>query len=82
MQSILKMLNLQFLRITFVCAAVAIPISYYFVDRWLTGFTARMPMHWWVFALAVVIICLIVIGTVTVRSWKAANENPINSIQH
>ena len=81
-QSILKMFNLQFLRITLICAAIAIPISYYFVDRWLTGFTARMPMHWWVFALAVVIICLIVVGTVTARSWKAANENPINSIQH
>ena len=81
-QSILKMFNLQFLRITLICAAVAIPISYYFVDRWLTGFTARMPMYWWVFALAVVIICLIVVGTVTARSWKAANENPINSIQH
>ena len=81
-QSILKMFNLQFLRITLVCATVAIPISYYFVNRWLTGFTARMPMYWWVFALAVVIICLIVVGTVTARSWKAANENPINSIQH
>lgn len=81
-QSILKMFNLQFLRITLICAAVAIPISYYFVDRWLTGFTARMPMSWWIFALAVVIICLIVVGTVTARSWKAANENPINSIQH
>ena len=81
-QSILKMFNLQFLRITLICAAVAIPISYYFVNRWLTGFTARMPMSWWVFALAVVIICLIVVGTVTARSWKAANENPINSIQH
>ena len=81
-QSILEMFNLQFLRITLICAAVAIPISYYFVDRWLTGFTARMPMSWWVFALAVVIICLIVIATVTARSWKAANENPINSIQH
>ena len=81
-QSILKMFNLQFLRITLICAAVAIPISYYFVNRWLTGFTARMPMFWWIFALAVVIICLIVIGTVTARSWKAANENPINSIQH
>lgn len=81
-QSILKMFNLQFLRITLICAAVAIPISYYFVNRWLTGFTARMPMSWWVFALAVVIICLIVVGTVTARSWKTANENPINSIQH
>ena len=81
-QSILKMFNMQFLRITLVCATVAIPISYYFVNRWLTGFSARMPMSWWVFVLAVVIICLIVVGTVTARSWKAASENPINSIQH
>ena len=81
-QSILEMFNLQFLRITLICAAIAIPISFYFVNRWLTGFTARMPMSWWIFALAVVIICLIVIATVTARSWKAANENPINSIQH
>ena len=80
--SILKMFNMQFLRIVGICTVIALPISYYIVDRWLQGFATRMPMHWWVFVLAVLIVAAITALTVTARSWRAANENPINAIQH
>ena len=80
--SILKMFNMQFLRIVGICTVIALPISYYIVDRWLQGFATRMPMHWWVFVLAVMIVAAITALTVTARSWRAANENPINAIQH
>lgn len=81
-RSILEMFNLQFLRIVGICTVIAVPISYYIVDRWLEGFATRMPMHWWVFVAAVVIVMLITVATVTARSWRAANDNPINAIQH
>ena len=81
-RSILEMFNLQFLRIVGICTVIALPISYYIVDRWLQGFATRMPMHWWVFVAAVIIVGLIPVVTVTARSWRAANENPINAIQH
>lgn len=81
-RSILEMFNLQFLRIVGICTVIAVPISYYIVDRWLEGFATRMPMHWWVFVAAVIIVGLITVATVTARSWRAANENPINAIQH
>ena len=81
-RSILEMFNLQFLRIVGICTVMALPISYYIVDRWLQGFATRMPMHWWVFVAAVIIVGLITVVTVTARSWRAANENPINAIQH
>lgn len=81
-RSILEMFNLQFLRIVGICTVIALPISYYIVDRWLEGFATRMPMHWWVFLAAVIIVGLITVVTVTARSWRAANENPINAIQH
>ena len=81
-RSILKMFNMQFLRIVGICTVIALPISYYIVDRWLQGFATRMPMHWWVFVLAVLIVAAITALTVTARSWRAANENPINAIQH
>ena len=35
-----------------------------------------------VYALAVGVILLITIVTVSLRSWSAANENPTNSIMH
>ena len=81
-RSILEMFNLQFLRIVGVCTVIALPVSYYIVDRWLQGFATRMPMHWWVFVAAVIIVAVITVATVTARSWRAANENPINAIQH
>ncbi len=51
--SILWMFNVQFLRVVAVCAVIAVPVSWYFVDRWLSTFAYRMPMHWWVFAAAI-----------------------------
>lgn len=80
--SILRMFNMQFLRIVGICTVIALPVSYYIVDRWLQGFATRMPMHWWIFVLAVIIVAVITVATVTARSWRAANENPINAIQH
>jgi putative ABC transport system permease protein len=40
----------------------------------------RTPMSWWVYALAVGVILLITVVTVTLRSFKAATENPTESI--
>ena len=79
---ILRMFNMQFLRVVAVCTVVAVPVSWFFVDRWLSGFAYRMPMHWWVFALAAAVVAAITALTVTARSWSAAGENPVNSIQH
>ena len=79
---ILRMFNMQFLRVVGVCAVVAVPVSWYFVDRWLEGFAYRMPMYWWVFAVAVAAVAMVTVVTVTVRSHAAASENPVNAIQH
>ncbi len=78
---ILRMFNMQFLRVVGVCALIAVPVSRYFVDRWLSTFAYRMPMYWWVFAVAVAAVAAVTVLTVTVRSRAAANENPVNAIQ-
>jgi putative ABC transport system permease protein len=61
---------------------IAVPVSWYFVDRWLSTFAYRMPMHWWVFAAAIAAVAAVTSVTVTARSRAAANENPVNAIQH
>ena len=77
---ILKMFNRKYLYIVAICSAVAIPLSYYIIDGWMQQYVYRVDMAWWVYALAVGIILLITIITVTIRSWSAANENPTESI--
>ena len=80
--SILQMFNRKYLYIVAACSAVAIPVSYYIIDQWMQQYVYRTPMSWWVYALAVGVILLITIVTVSLRSWSAANENPTNSIMH
>ena len=77
---ILSLFNRKYLYIVAVCSAVAIPVSYYIIDQWMQQYVYRTPMSWWVYALAVGVILLITIVTVSLRSWSAANENPTESI--
>ena len=77
---ILMMFNLQFLKIVAACAVVAVPLGYYAINRWLSNFAYRTSLDWWLFALAILLLALLTIGIVTVRSWKAATENPTEAI--
>ena len=77
---ILSLFNRKYLYIVAACSAVAIPVSYYIIDQWMQQYVYRTPMSWWVYALAVAIILVITIVTVTLRSYKAATENPTESI--
>ena len=77
---ILSLFNRKYLYIVAACSAVAIPVSYYIIDQWMQQYVYRTPMSWWVYALAVGVILLITIVTVSLRSWSAANENPTQSI--
>ena len=79
---ILQMFNRKYLYIVAACSAVAIPVSYYIISRWMEQYVYRVELSWWVYALAVGVILLITIVTVSLRSWSAANENPTNSIMH
>ncbi len=79
---ILEMFNRKYLYIVAAGSAVAIPVSHYIISRWMEQYVYRTNMAWWVYAIAVGVILLITIITVSLRSWSAANENPTNSITH
>ena len=79
---ILKMFNKKYLYIVAICSAIAIPISYYIIDRWMQQFVYRTEMSVWVYVVAVLTITIITVATVSLRSWKAANENPSISINN
>lgn len=79
---ILKMFNRKYLYIVAICSAVAIPISYFIIDRWMQQFVYRTEMSVWVYVVAVLAITIITVVTVSLRSWKAANENPNEAINN
>ena len=78
---ILILFNLKYVCIVAICSAIAIPLSYYVIDNWMQQYVYRTPMSWWVYAVAVAIILAITVITVTLRSWRAATENPADVVK-
>ena len=79
-RGILVMFNMQYLRTLMVCFILAAPVAYTLYNRWIESFAYRTPMHWWLFAVAFLIVAIVVCLTVTVQSWRAAKERPVETI--
>jgi putative ABC transport system permease protein len=71
----------QFL-ILIVCAnLVAWPISFYIMNHWLSEFSYRTAISWFVFPVASAVVFLLCFLSVSVLSIKAAMANPTKSLR-
>ncbi|MBQ3212916.1 MAG: FtsX-like permease family protein [Alistipes sp.] len=78
---LLWLLNSRYAKIVCACFVVAAPVAWWVTSRWLEQFASRIPIYWWVFAVAFILVMGITIGLVTLRSWHAANENPADVVK-
>ena len=80
-KQILAMFNSRFVKIVLVCFVIAVPISVFVMHRYLEGFAYRVPLHVWVFAVALIAVLSVTIAVVTLRSLRAATVNPVKSLR-
>ncbi len=78
---ILLKFNFQIIKVLIFSAVLALPLSWFAVDRWLSAYPFRVNMSWWVFALGVLVVFLIVSLTVTLQIYKSASENPTENLK-
>lgn len=74
--SILRMFNMEFFRIVLVCFVLAVLVCCLVIGRYLQGFAFKVPMYPWVFVMALAATLLVTAAVVTLRSYKAATDNP------
>lgn len=73
---IIWMLNRRYALIVAVCFVVAAPVAWYVVVRWMERFVNRTDISWLIYLGALALVLAITLALVTLRSWRAANENP------
>lgn len=71
----------KFLILVVISNAIAIPVSYYFMNEWLKGFAYRTDLSWETFLAAIGSTLVVAMGIVGVQSLKAALGNPITSLR-
>ncbi len=80
-RQIVEMLNLRYVWIVGGCFVVAAPVAWYITSRWLEQFANRIASPWWIYVVALVVVLAVTVGLVTLRSWKAATENPADVVK-
>jgi putative ABC transport system permease protein len=64
-----------------VANLVAVPLTWYLMNRWLQGFPYRIGLSWWMFAVAFGAGCVVTLATLSVKTIKAALANPIGALR-
>ncbi len=79
---ILALLYNDFVKWVVIAIVIASPIASYLMNKWLANFAYKAELSWWVFALAGLLVLVITLLTVTLKSWKAATRNPVESLRY
>jgi putative ABC transport system permease protein len=79
---ILILLNRQTIWLIVLSTVLSLPISYYTIDRWLSGFAYRASITADIFLLSTLICFLVVVITVSFHSVKSTFSNPVDSLRH
>ena len=80
-EEILALLSRRYLVLLLISFLFAAPIAWYIGTQWLQSFAERTPIYWWLFPLALAVVLVITLATVCIQGWRAATENPVNSIK-
>jgi putative ABC transport system permease protein len=79
---IMVMFIRQFSTWVIVANIVALPLSYYFMGKWLQDFTYRTHLQIWIFVAAFLLSLIVAILTVSYRVIIAANTNPAEAVRY
>ena len=70
------------MRLIIVALFFAIPIAYYFLNKWLQDFAYKTSVEWWLFLVAGILALLISLLTISWYSLNAASKNPVESLRY
>lgn len=81
-RSIFILLNRQYIWLSLIAFGLAIPFSWYVMDKWLDGFKFRIPMGWELFAVSVVVGLVVALITVSYHAVRVSLINPAETLKY
>jgi predicted permease len=79
--SIVSLLSIDFLKLVLIALALASPLAWMALDKWLNSFAYRDTLPWWIFAFAALLAVVVALVTVSYQSIRAALVNPVKSLR-
>lgn len=81
MREILSLLNKSFLKLIVIANLLAWPITFLLAKNWLNNFAYRINIPVTPFVIALIILLLLTIFTVSIQALKTASLNPVDKLK-
>jgi Predicted ABC-type transport system involved in lysophospholipase L1 biosynthesis, permease component len=78
---VLHILSRDILYVALPAIVIGLVGAWYVNAAWMDSFSEKIPLSPVVYPLLGIVILLIIVGCVIWKSWRIANENPVNSIK-
>jgi putative ABC transport system permease protein len=80
--SIVSLLSYDFIKLVLFATLLSLPIAWYAMDGWLSGYPYRITLGWLVFALPIVLILVIAALTISGQVLKTAMADPAKTLKY
>ncbi|TSA29165.1 MAG: ABC transporter permease [Bacteroidetes bacterium] len=79
---ILFRMQKEFLLYILLASVVAVPVTWYIMNLWLSSFYYKVPLHWYLFLIAILSITIFVSSIIVIRTWAVLRKNLINVLRY
>jgi putative ABC transport system permease protein len=78
---IVGLMSSEFIKLIVVAFVIAVPLAWYAMHQWLSGFAYKISINMMVFIYAGIAALLVALITVSFESIRAASTNPVTSLR-
>ena len=81
-QSIINSFLKSNLLLVLAASLVSVPVTLYFIRKWLNNFAFKTNIEWWIFVISLMVAAIVVLLTIYFHSYKASRINPADALRH
>jgi putative ABC transport system permease protein len=78
---LVRLMGREYLIVLLIGGAISIPLSIYGINQWLSGFAYRVTISPVSYAIAILLIVVLLVVTVSLQTARAAGLNPANTLR-
>ena len=79
---VFKMLFREYLLLWGIAGTLAVPVTFYFLNKWLENFALQSNLSWWIFGIPLIIVLFVALTTVWNQSRRYVAQNPVENIKY
>jgi putative ABC transport system permease protein len=80
--SILVSFMLEYVLLILLASALSVPVTIYFMNRWLQDFAYKVTIAWWIFAISFVVNLIIVLSTIFYHAYITSQADPVKALRN